>query len=1051
VRGNAGIARPTLSGAGRGRCRPPGLVAGPGRAGEVVHRHVAACQTGAPAVEGPAAMTTSLEIRLLGPFEALVGGRRAEVTGPKRHALLALLALGGGRMVPVEVLVDALWGAEVPAAPRNAVQHHVSRLRAALGADAIAAAADGYALASASVDALRFEELLAMVRSAQRAGDAGLAAKLVARALALWHGRPLQSLPDSPWVSAEAARLEALRIDALEEQFEAALALGEHTDVVGRVRRVLEEHPFRERLWGQLMLAQYRSGRQAEALESFRQARQLLAEQLGVEPGAEVQRLQAAILAHDPALASVPAAVAPRGRLPAPVNSFVGRQQALAEAAELVGKHRLVSLIGAPGVGKSRLALELARAVEHDFAGGVWFVELARAARPADVARVAARTLDARGPTRSRDPLAWVVERLRRANVLLVLDGCEHVMEEAARVAADVLAGCPGVRVLTTSREVLHLEGEVRVVVAPLAVPATGADAREVAASESVRLFLERARASRPGLPLTEDGLALAAEICRRLDGLPLAIELAAARVSVLGLREILSALESRRPLFVEARDRRAVPQRYLRTVVAWSHDLLHTDERALLHQLAVFRGGVPLSAVLATAARSQIDAARATQLLGAMVDKSILTASFPDGGARYDLLDTVREYAVEQLAKAGSLGDAQLVHAEYFATVADAARAELRGPDWLACTRRLELEHDNLWAAMAYARDAADPAIGVRLGAGLGWYFALAERVSEGRSFLEAARASASADTPVSKHTELLAFLCYLATEELDLDAAIDVGERALAVAGTGPAPSESALARVALSLALALFGDDVRAAALAEEARAGYRRAGDHWGVAASSLVRAQGAVRLGEVSTVATMAAELLRHSDAIGYSAFKVPAMLLEAWVAERRNEAGTAEDAYRRALALARRIGFDDHVSFALAQLGSNALAHGDTHPAEELCRRALTMAEAATTSWLAAHARVQLARVQETAGDADSAETLYRRVVEWSQTPRPRQVRESLFVGLAGSPGAAALRGLARLAAARGHDDAAEDLQARAAVIAERDRGAGRRSSSTRP
>ena len=239
-------------------------------------------------------MTTSLEIRLLGPFEALVDGRRAEVTGPKRPALLALLALDGGRVVPVEVLVDALWGAEVPAAPRNAVQHHVSRLRAALGADSIAAAPDGYALASATVDAVRFEELLTTARSAQRAGDAGQAAELVARALALWHGRPLQGLPDSRWAGAEAARLEALRIDALEEQFEAALALGDHAEVVDRIRRLLEEHPFRERLWGQLMLAQYRSGRQAEALESFRRARQVLAEQLGVEPGPGVQRLQAA-------------------------------------------------------------------------------------------------------------------------------------------------------------------------------------------------------------------------------------------------------------------------------------------------------------------------------------------------------------------------------------------------------------------------------------------------------------------------------------------------------------------------------------------------------------------------------------------------------------------------------------------------------------------------------------------------------------------------------------------------------------------------------------
>ena len=202
-------------------------------------------------------MTSSLEIRLLGPFKVFVGGRPAEITGPKRRTLLALLALRGGRMVPVEVLADALWGEQVPAAPRNAVQHHVSRLRGALGAESIVAAPEGYALAGATVDALQFEELLARVRSAGRAGEAGQAADLVARVLALWRGRPLQGLPDSRWVGAEAARLEALRTDALEEQFEAALAVGEHTEAVDRIRQVLEEHPFRERLWGQLMLALY--------------------------------------------------------------------------------------------------------------------------------------------------------------------------------------------------------------------------------------------------------------------------------------------------------------------------------------------------------------------------------------------------------------------------------------------------------------------------------------------------------------------------------------------------------------------------------------------------------------------------------------------------------------------------------------------------------------------------------------------------------------------------------------------------------------------------
>ena len=494
-----------------------------------------------------------------------------------------------------------------------------------------------------------------------------------------------------------------------------------------------------------------------------------------------------------------------------------------------------------------------------------------------------------------------------------------------------------------------------------------------------MRLFLERARASRPGLPLTEDRLALAAEICRRLDGLPLAIELAAARVSVLGLREILSALESRRPLFVEARDRRAVPQRYLRTVVAWSHDLLHADEKALLHQLAVFRGGVPLSAVVATAARSQLDAARATQLLGALVDKSILTASFPDGGARYDLLDTVREYAVEQTGQ---------------------GRQPERGP---AGARRVLRDRGRRradrasWARLAGLHQATGAGARQPLGgaglrprrtrpgdrgpAGRGAGLVLRPR----RAGLRGAQLPRSCGLRPRRPTRRSA-----STSSCSRSCATwrprswTSTPRSTRVSVPWPSPAPvlhrpSRPSRGWRSRSPSrCSGDDVRAAALAEEARAGYGAAGDHWGVAASSLVRAQGAVHAGEISTVATMTAEILRHSEAIGYDVFVVPAMLLEAWVAERRNEPGAAEDAYRRALALAGRIGFADHVSFALAQLGSIALARGDTHQAEELCRQALAMAEAASASWLAAHARVQLARVQETAGDTDTAETLYR-------------------------------------------------------------------------
>ena len=281
-------------------------------------------------------MPNQLEIRLLGPFEVLAAGRPADVGGSKRQALLAMLALHDGRVVGVDALIDGLWGEELPSAPRNALHHHVARLRATLAHESIIGSADGYALKGVSVDALRFEQLLEETRAALRQGDPRAAARTVASALSLWRGPALQGLATTTWFSAEASRLEALRVDALEEQFQAALELGEHREVVSALRAAVVESPFRERLWGQLMLALYRSGRQADALETFQEARRVLAEELGLEPGPELRRLQEGILAHDPAITAVPATPRRRGNLPAPSTSFVGREADLAQVVELL-------------------------------------------------------------------------------------------------------------------------------------------------------------------------------------------------------------------------------------------------------------------------------------------------------------------------------------------------------------------------------------------------------------------------------------------------------------------------------------------------------------------------------------------------------------------------------------------------------------------------------------------------------------------------------------------------------------------------------------------
>jgi predicted ATPase/DNA-binding SARP family transcriptional activator len=939
-------------------------------------------------------MPHRLEIRVLGPFEVLVGGRPADVGGSKRQALLAMLALGNGRVVGVEMLVDGLWGAELPAAPRNALHHHVARLRAALGDDAIGGSADGYALRGALVDAVRFEELLADTRGALRDGDVSAAADAAASALALWRGSALQGLTATAWFSAEARRLESLRVDALEERFEVALALGEHRELVSALRAALADDPFRERLWAQLMLALYRSGRQADALETFQEARRVLADELGLEPGPDLRRLQEAILAHDPAIAAVPVDRARRGNLPAASTSFVGREEELGRVVALLHEHRLVTLTGPPGVGKSRLAVETARSLEHEFPGGIWLVDFARAGAAADAVRLLANVVDARGA----DPLRRVASRLRTADALLVLDACEHVLDEAAGIASVLLAECPRLRILATSRETLHATGEARLPVAPLGAAA-------------VDLFLERARSARPGFEPDGDAVALAAEIARRLDRLPLAIELAAARVNVLGLGELLSILERRATLLRDSPV--SDPGRIaLRGLVDWSYDLLHADEKTLLQHLAVHRGGASLVSLAALAATHGLNEATVAYLVSALVDKSIVSASFSGGTARYDMLDTVREYVLERLDESGRLESARGAHADYFAALAVEAWVGLRGPAWLDWERRLQLENDNLWAALDYAREASDSDVAVRLGT-LGWYFALAERVSEGRRFLELALSAAGDDAPV----ELLATLCYLATEELDLDAALAAGEHAFSLARTAAAPRQLGLAQLTLALALAQSGNEARADTMVQDAYATLEAAGDAWGAAASGLIRATGAARAGDVPAVAAMAAAIHRHSDAIGYDAFRVPALLLEAWVAERREDVPAAVDGYRRALELAGRVGFGDHAAFALSGLGSNALKSGDLGHAEELQRQALATAEAAHASWAAAHARVQLARIAAAGGDAAGAERMYREVLEWSQTQRPHQARESLFLALAGSPAAAAELGLAELGA----------------------------------
>ncbi|MFF9818221.1 BTAD domain-containing putative transcriptional regulator [Streptomyces sp. NPDC014006] len=650
---------------------------------------------------------------ILGPSEILTDdGTPLSPGGPRPRALLTLLLLDAGRAVPADRLLDGLYGAEPPAGAANALQSQISRLRRRLSPHtAIEAVGAGYRLAvdPGAVDAHRFARLAAEGRAALAAGDHPRAAAVLRDALALWRGPALPDLPDA---HAERTRLEELRLAVVQDRVEADLGGGGGAELVPELRALVAEHPLSERLYGQLMRALHAGGRPAEALTVFEEARGVLADELGADPSPELSALHLDLLRARP---GAPA----RPRLPAQLTRFIGREEELARIAEASAASRLVTLTGPGGVGKTRLALEAART-----APDVCLVELAPLA---DGERIPYAVLAALGVRDGfRAPATDATDRLLAAledrAVLLVLDNCEHLIEAAARTAALLLGACPGVRVLATSRESLGITGEVLVPVPPLPE------------EPAVRLLLDRARAVRPDV---DGDHARVPEICRALDGLPLAIELAAARLRTLSPPELAERLHDRFRLLARGDRAKAPRHRTLRAVVEWSWELLDAQERELASRLTVFRGGATLDAVAAVCAVPYPE-----DVLASLVEKSFVEVS----GGRYRMLETIRAFAAEELA--GGAGDLTAVaglrdaHAAYFLQLAERAQPYLRGGEQLPWLARLAAEHENLDAALRRLTDTA-PHEALRLMAALTWFRRLrglhGERVGQARALLGA------------------------------------------------------------------------------------------------------------------------------------------------------------------------------------------------------------------------------------------------------------------------------------------------------------------------
>ncbi|MDJ0340236.1 BTAD domain-containing putative transcriptional regulator [Streptomyces sp. H10-C2] len=708
-------------------------------------------------------------------------GSAVALGGPRRRALLALLLIDAGRVVTAERLIDGLYGENPPAGVANALQSQVSRLRQVLPRP-IEFHPAGYRLAidPDDVDSHRFQRLSAEGREALAAGDPARAAALLRDALSLWRGPALADVGDASFAQPQVTRLEELRVSAAEDRIEAELALGGHRELVAELRELVDAHPLRERLRGQLMRALYGSGRQSEALEAYEDARSELAETLGADPGPELAAVHLAVLRGDPGLTPAAHAHVPRGTsptthppstpsaprftLPAQLTSFVGRTEELDRIGAQLADGRLVTLIGPGGAGKTRLAVEAA----GRYGGEACFVELAGLTDAAEVPHAIQSALGLReagvmpGAGPAPDPVARVTAALADRPLLLVLDNCEHVVAEIAKIVGGLLGDCVRLRVLATTREPLGIPGETLCPIPPLRLPPPGTDHVHALEFPAVRLFAERAVAVRPDFVLAAD-LDAVLRVCTALDGLPLAIELAAARLRSMSASEIASRLgvlsavpeqseygpgirPDERFRLLSRGSRTAQPrQKTLRGVVDWSWDLLSEAERAALRRVSVFAGGWTLEAAEAVCADADggtehrgtehcgtqdagVDAFDVLDLIDSLVDKSLVVVHRPEGadGVRYRMLETIRAYGAERLAEAGETAALRRAHAGYFLGVARDAEPHLRRAEQLDWLRRLSTDQDNLHTALRRCVESGDTTTALRLLAPLSTYWLL-------------------------------------------------------------------------------------------------------------------------------------------------------------------------------------------------------------------------------------------------------------------------------------------------------------------------------------